>query len=302
MVRSCHGGKLMVGNFMRTLSTINTKFLADEKKLDFYGTIGNDSRVHITVLNSILKLDDDTLVWGQFCQGLSKKNQMSNHKVCFLMLTPDMQVLTGHADWFESKTAGPELDMYNNIPRYRYNSYNGYSPIHYLKIARLDEQYLLDVDDYKSCLLKSEKAKTLISQGQHPDAISIYTRNYFEDPLSFKVLGFVDENGYPKIIPLIQCSLSKANRVVFVQEPNSDILSNIKDNEQVAIYTITLDRMYSVLVKGSLIWTKVNEDTVGIVEIDQVYNPMMPKAGYIYPKPKLERTQVFENVLYEYNV
>jgi hypothetical protein len=287
---------------MRTLSEINTKFMADERKLDFYGTIGPDGCPHITVLNSLLKLDDSTLVWGQFCVGVSKENQKQNPKIGFLLLTPDMQILGGKADWSASKTAGPEFDMYNSIPRYRYNSYFGYSPIHYLRLAALDEQRFLDPAPYMKARAAAAKAAAGLYQGSSPEAVNKFTRSYFDSPQSFKVLAFVDRDGYPRLLPLNQCVLTDGGRVVFTPDPDAAVLKTIPAGAPAAVYAITLDKLFSVLVKGNLVWKETGEGTVGLMDIDRVYNPMMPKSGYIYPRPILERTVDFEDVLYEYNV
>jgi hypothetical protein len=286
---------------MKTLSEINTKFMSDERKLDFYGTIGRDCRPHITVLNSLLKLDDTTLVWGQFCTGLSKMNQVQNPQVGFMLLTPDLEILRGKAEWFESKTAGTEFEMYNSIPRYRYNSYFGYSPIHYLRIVSLKEQQKMDTMHYENAKAISEKAAILIYQGSTPEAVSRFTKSYFASPKSFKVISYVDKDGYPKLLPLNQGVLTEGGRVVFSMGQEFGCME-IPEGIVVAIYAITLDKRFSVLLKGTLNWKDTAEGRVGLVDIDQVYNPMMPKPGYIYPRPILERTVYFEDVLYEYNV
>jgi hypothetical protein len=287
---------------MRTINEINTKFLADEKKLDFYGTIGADGWPHITVLNSILKLDDETLVWGQFCHGLSKENQLLNHKVGFLMLTPDRQILSGNADWLESKTSGTEFDMYNSIPRYRYNSYFGYSPVHYLRLSELHDPYRLDAETGKKAQADSEvAARSYVAANPNPEVVGLRTRGYLTDPSAFKVLAYIDANGYPRLLPLPQASLTATNHLVFVTTPDSEVLLGLAGT-QVALYAITLGQMFSVLVKGTLQRQELNGKSLGLVEIEQVYNPMMPKSGYLYPKPKLEQTREFEDVVYEFNV
>ncbi|MDR0434745.1 MAG: hypothetical protein LBH21_06745 [Gracilibacteraceae bacterium] len=287
---------------MRSLREINTKFMADEKKLDFYGTLGPDGWPHITVLNSLLQLDETTLVWGQFCQGLSKRNHQLNHKIGFLLLSPDKRILTGRADWLESRTAGAEFDMYNSIPRYRYNSYFGYSPVHYLKLARIGESQALDTAAYARARAMSEKLKSSVYEGASPDAVSVYTRSYFADPAAFLVLAYMDGDGYPHLLPLGQAVLTGASRVVFTPEPERETLTRLGERTKVAIYAITLQKMFSVLVKGELVWKRVGPDKLGVVEIEQVYNPMMPKPGYIYPRPCLRREVEFEDALYEYNV
>jgi hypothetical protein len=205
----------------------------------------------------------------------------------------------GHVKYDHAETAGEIFELYNSIPRYRYNTIFGYSPVHFVKV--LDWGGLETVNDL-SMTLQSKILAGKVHPGSAPNAISVLTRRYFQSEAAFMVIGGVVGAGVMQVSPLPQGCLSGANRVVFTLSPYEDKLKSIPNGAKTAVYCVDMSKMQCVLVKGEYRRISCDDFAVGVVEIDMVYNPMMPKNCYIYPRTAIEPVRVFENVVYEYNV
>jgi hypothetical protein len=110
---------------------------------------------------------------------------------------------------------------------------------------------------------------------------------------SLKFLGYLDHDGYPVIVPVIQAQAAGSNEVVFSTGAFGDELSRIKAGATVAIFGMTLD-MEDVLMRGSFLgFARSGGIRCGTVVVDWVYNPMPPTPGRIYPPATIEAISHF---------
>ena len=97
-----------------------------------------------------------------------------------------------------------------------------------------------------------------------------------------KFIAYVGEDGYPSLVPLIQCQASDSRRVVFSPIAYKDELNAIREGTEVAVFGLTMD-MEDVLIRGKLGYGRFMFTKLGTVDIDWVYNSMPPKQEQIYP-------------------
>ena len=284
---------------MYLFNEINTQSFADRRKAEFYGTVNSDGTPHITLINSMYRLDDDTLVWGEYCHGYSKINQIERPNVTILALDEQQRLEYGHATYHHSKSSGEIFDVFNTIPRYRYNNIFGYSPIHFLKITDWGE-CMLNEDANKR--MASSLAAEKIHPGVFPDAFSVLTRQIFSSPFAFKVIGWTDKEGIVHMAPLPQCCLTTGSRVVFAFDENETSLLKMPEGATSVVFCLDLQRMFCVLVRGEYRNVPYAKSRAGVVEVNSVYNPMMPKNCYIFPRTPLQPVRHWEGALHEYNV
>ncbi|MDR1048274.1 MAG: hypothetical protein LBL51_00845 [Synergistaceae bacterium] len=283
---------------MRHIEELDTKSFADAKKMEFYGTVGSDGAPHITLFNSMYGIGGDTFTWGEYCHGYSKVNQKERPHIAVLAVDEALRMEYGHVRYHHGETAGELFELYNSVPRYRYNTIFGYSPVHFVTVLEWNDRTRAHDP---SLGLRSKLAAGKIHPGSAPDAISVLTRRYFEAERGFKVIGWVDEKGVMQMAPIPQCALSAANRAVFAL-PGGDSPSSIGSGVRAAIYCVDLSKMHCVLVKGEYRRMSHADADLGVVEIDTVYNPMMPKNGVIYPRAPMKPVRAWKNALREYNV
>ncbi len=285
---------------MKSIQKVNTSYKHDEDQIDFYATVNADNTPHITMLTSLHIYDEDTLIWGEYSAGLSKKNQQERHRIGFLSVIDGKETACGKADWTGSEKSGEKLDALNQIPEFRYNNVNGYSPVHILRKKEIQES-VLDIEKYVQAKEETKQALQQAGGGEKPEAISILTRKYMEAENGFKVLSYVDSDGYPVVLPVPQALLTESNRVVFSIEYD-ETMQRMEEGINVAIYAIEYPSMCAVLVDGVFKKREIGGKTYGMIDVERVYNPMLSVAGYIYPAQEIKTVTEFCDTVYEYNV
>ena len=109
-------------------------FFMPDGKVGILATVDNEGNPHMTLITAMQALDPGQIVFGQFCDGLGKENARIRGKTGFLFMTLDKQLWRGKAIWREARKTGPEFEMFNKKPMWRYNSYFGIHTVHYLDI------------------------------------------------------------------------------------------------------------------------------------------------------------------------
>jgi len=110
---------------------------------------------------------------------------------------------------------------------------------------------------------------------------------------AIKLLAVIGHDGFPAIIPLIQCQAADSTRLVFSSLAYEEELRALRKNSHLAVFGLTLD-MEDVLARGVFTgFAKHRGVTLGCVDINWVYNPMPPKPGQIFPARELEAVTNF---------
>jgi hypothetical protein len=273
------------------------KKVADNKIIDFLATIDDDNTPHITVLSSIMFHDPETVIWGQYTHGMSKKNLKVRPQNAFMVLTDQNEIIRGSSVWKDAKKTGPEYDMINDIPYFRYNAYCSLAYVHYMDLLGIDLVSRIDFAEVNVSRERTFKAAKKLTPGSLPEAMKYLTVNLFSQPDSIKVLSFIADDGRPRIIPICQSvPASQGNRILFSTDIYTDELKEIPEGACVAIYGISQSGVrYSVMLKGIFSKKNVNGTELGIVDVDRVYNPMLPAVGYIYPQQPLIAIREFKD-------
>lgn len=284
---------------MQKVSEIIRKKINARNKLDFLATIDDDNTPHITVLNTLMLHGEDKLLWGQWCEGASKNNLKVRPQNGFMVLTPQMEIFRGSSVWKESKRTGQEYDMLNSLPDFHYNAYYNLTCIHFMDLIEMDCGAKIDLDIIDESRDKTIKALERITPSDARPAMNLNTRDLFGQTDSIKVLSFITEKGGLKLIPVFQCvPADQRNSVAFASDLFSEEISLIPEDSNVALFCIsTTGIKYSVLLKGKYKQEIVEDIKLSIVNIDKVYNPMLPGIGYIYPVQPLKPVIEFKDAI-----
>ncbi|MEW5723961.1 MAG: pyridoxamine 5'-phosphate oxidase family protein [Thermodesulfobacteriota bacterium] len=275
---------------MKVLNALEEKDLREfepEAKIGLLATINPQGLPHLTLLSSLRAKTTTRLMFGQFSEGLSKKHVLANPQTGWLVLTMDRKLWRGKARWTHAlHKTGEDFEAYNDTPMFRYNAYFGIHTVHYLDLV---ETYGRE----KMPLLSIGLGNLLTKMGRSvprdeeriliPWAESLYNR--FS---AVKFIAYVGEDGFPVIIPLLQCLAEGSRRLVFSSLAYRRELSLMKPGHKAAVFAMSLD-MEDVLVRGDFTgFIRSRGVEVGRIEIDWVYNSMPPKQGQVYPRPVLE--------------
>jgi hypothetical protein len=264
-----------------------------ELKVGILGTVTPEGLPHLTMISSLRPYAPRGLVWGQFTEGQSKSFVRQNPKTGFLIMSLDKQVWRGKADFSHTAKNGPEFDNYNNLPMFRYNAYFGVHTVYYMDLVTNSGRTSLPMSRVIGAAILTILARSLGRETDTESVLNPWTRGLLNKLDNLKFLGYVGEDGYPVVLPVIQTQAWDAQRVIFSTAAYKDELRAIPAGVPMAIFGLSFD-MEDVLLRGTFMGLRrVAGVPCGIVEIDWVYNAMPPKPQQIYPPHKVEAVREF---------
>ena len=208
-------------------------------------------------------------------------------------MTLDKSLWRGKAIWQQSKTEGEEYVRFNKLPMWRYNSYFGLHTIHYMNLVETTEKASLPVAGIVLSALLTKVSKSNAKTKREGRIFNAWTEVFFNKLDTLKFLSYVSEDGFPIIIPLLQCQASDSHRLVFHPGVYADELNSINKGTDVAVFGLSL-AMEDVLIRGKFTgFERHRAVKLGIIEINWVYNSMPPIPGQIYPPVEVSSVEDF---------
>ena len=230
---------------------------------------------------------------GQFTEGLSKQYIRQNPKTGFLVMTLDKDLWRGKATWTHCATAGEDYDAYNSTPMFRYNAYFGIHTVYYMDLVSQTGKTPLPMGQIIPAALKTMLAKAFWKKDTPTPALNAWTQALMNKLDNLKFLAYVDEDGYPVIIPVIQAAAPDSTHILFSTAAYGDEVKAIPAGTPLAVFGMTL-KMEDVLMRGTFTGLQHMAGVqCGSIEVDWVYNSMPPTPGQIYPPIALEPIRDF---------
>ena len=285
---------------MQEASKVYTEFSpADIKALEptmnvgLLATVNDEGLPHITLITSLQANAPTQKIWGQFTEGLSKKHIRENPKAGFLVMTLDRELWRGKATFTHTAQQGPEFEMYNNTPMFRYNAYFGIHTVYYMDLVQQSGRQALPMGQVVTAAIQTLAARMLSRTRGSKDVLNLWTRGLLSKLDNLKFLAYIGADGYPTIIPVIQAQAANAEQIIFSTGVYKQDLEAILNNTAVALFGMSLD-MEDVLVRGEFQGIRrIGGVRCGSVQVNWVYSPMPPKPQQIYPQVALEATSAF---------
>lgn len=262
-------------------------------KIGLLATVTPEGLPHLTMISSLKAGSDATLTWGQFTEGVSKQYVHNNPKTAFLIMTLDKRVWRGKARWTHAAQGGPEYEWYNNVPMFRYNAYFGIHTVHFMDLLGHTGQQPLPMNAIIAAAIQSVLASKLLGRRADQPVMNLWTRTLFNKLDNLKFLAWVNEDGYPWIIPVIQAQAKDSQHLVISTGAFGDELAILPPGIPVAVLGLALT-MEDVLVRGKYLGIERRAGMrCAVVKTDWAYNPMPPVPGQIYPPLALETVTRF---------
>lgn len=271
-----------------SFSEIDKQAFASNTKIGIIGTISEDGFPHLTIITTMLIKGDKQIAMGQFTEGISKTNVLTKPKMAFLMLTPDKKLWRGQAIWTNSTHEGEEYEKMNNIPLFRYNSYFGIHTVHYLNLVEYYGIEKLPMASIITSAIITKAIKPFFKPNIQENILKPWAEKLFSGLDTIKFLSYIGEDGFSKIIPIVQCQSVGSTRLLFSTLAYSNELSKVPNNADVAVLGFNM-QMENCLVRGK--YKKKNG--AAYIDINWVYNSMPPKPEQIYPPIELKAVDVF---------
>jgi hypothetical protein len=263
-------------------------------KIGLLATVNPQGLPHLTLISSLKAGTPQTVIFGQFIEGLSKQYVRGNNKTAFMIMTLDKRVWRGKARWTHTETGGPDFEWFNNVPMFRYNAYFGIHTVHYMDLIGQTGCAPLPMNAVVLAAIKTIAARTLSARPKSKEVMNAWTRGIFDKLDNLKFLAYLDSDGYPWIIPVIQAQSDGTERLLISTSVYGDELAAIPTGSPVAMLGMALT-MEDVLVRG--IFTGLQRRgglSCAGVQVDWVYNAMPPVPGQIYPPLAQETVTVFD--------
>lgn len=257
-------------------------------KIGLVATLNPDGLPHLTLIASLQANSPTQMIWGQFAEGLSKEYVQLDPKVGFLIMTLDRQLWRGKATFTHTATQGPEFEMYNNTPMFRYNAYFGVHTVFFLDLVEHTGRQPLPMGRVVFAAVQTMIARTLSSgRGQKP-VLNLWTQQLMNKLDNLKFLAYAGPDGYPVIVPVIQAMAAGSEQIVYSTGAFGDELAAVPQGATVALFGMSL-QMEDVLMRGEYQGLqRVAGIRCGSVRANWVYNPMPPKPQQIYPPVRVE--------------
>ncbi len=263
-------------------------------KIGLLATVNGDGQPHLTLLSSLQANTARQMIFGQFTEGLSKGYIRDNPKVGFLVMTLGKELWRGKAVFTHSAQQGPEFEMYNSTPMFRYNAYFGVHTVYFMDLVQNSGRQALSMYRVASAAIQTLTARMLSGDKNAQAVLNPWTRELMSKLDNLKFLAYVGADGYPEIIPVIQAQAPDSQRIIFSLGSYGTELRAVPANATVAIFGMSLE-MEDVLLRGEFLGVRrIGAVRCGEVRIDWVYNPMPPKPEQIYPRVALEPVTTFQ--------
>lgn len=273
---------------LKIFSQADIESFKPEMKIGLLATINQDGLPHLTLISTLQASTPTELFWGQFAEGLSKHYIRENPRTGFLIMTLDKNLWRGKARFTRTAHEGREYDILNNLPLFRYNSYFGVHTVYYMDLVEQHGREALPMGGVVQASIKTIIAKTMAGKDNNEKILNLFTIKLINKIDNLKFLAYIDGDGYPFIIPVIQAQTAGNERVIFSSSAYTDDLNAVPQGSSVALFGMSLE-MQSVLLRGKYRGIRsIGGISCGEMDVNWVYSPMPPKAEQIYPPTKLD--------------
>lgn len=253
------------------------KLLQTDNKIGLIAVRDGEGYPHITMISTLTAKDEKQLLFGQFCEGISKQFIRQNPQTGFLVMGMEKEVWRGKAVWKSFSNTGPEFELLNNKPLFRYNTYFGIGRVHYLELVELSEKSVIKVGETVYRAFKT-RLKRLTVKGRDNGALSPISAELAGGLTSLKFIAAEDEAGFCNIMPILQAAPCASGTIAFDLPPYARELKRLKPGTKAAIFAMDM-KLVGVLLQGVIRSAK----GLGVFDIDRVYSPLEPLPGYIFP-------------------
>ena len=277
----------------QTFSADEIKAFEPAIKVGILATVNEQGLPHVTMISTMMAANEKELCWGQFMEGRSKEYIRRNPKVGWMIMTLNKDVWRGKATFTHTATSGREFEFYNNTPLFRYNAYFGVHTVYYMDLVEHSGKAPLPMNAVVFGSILTILGRTLSGSHAQTEVMNGWTRAFLNQLTCLKFLSYVDADGYPVIVPVIQAQAADTEHVLFSTAVYGDELSAIPTDATVSMLGLALS-MEDVLLRGTFEgFRRFGGVRCGSMKIDWVYNSMPPVFGQIYPPLLLETVKEF---------
>ncbi len=248
---------------------LNPKFLA---------TVGEDGKPNVVLIISLTVPKEDHLAFGEFMIWKTKKNLLHDNRVYILAFTQQLRATGGRGIFKEFVKTGPDVDYINNNELFRYNAYTGIRSAGIIQPVSEFKTFRIPVLQNLNGVILSKIGKALQREAGNSIEIPEAVREKFDRLIGFKVISFVEDDGFPFIYPTLAMGL-KGDLLFFPIMRYMKKIKKLRKGQYIAVNILTLEPA-SYQLKG--IYEGIGH--LGItpfakVRVKEVYSASPPVPG-----------------------
>ncbi|MBM4370753.1 MAG: pyridoxamine 5'-phosphate oxidase family protein, partial [Deltaproteobacteria bacterium] len=189
----------------RLLTAADQEAFAAERKMAFVATVDAAGLPHVALITTLRAAGPDRLLFGEFIRGRTKAHLAARPEAAWAVLTLDRRLWRGRARWIGTATSGPDYDLLNALPMFRYNAYFGIHTVHHLELVDATPGAPLPMARVVPAVLVTRLLRAVAEDRDGPRVMSPFTEGLLNRLGAVKLLAWVDGEGWPRLIPLLQC-------------------------------------------------------------------------------------------------
>ncbi len=270
------------------LSPADLKSLQPEMMMRLIGTRDRAGKPNVGMIPTMRHAWADKVAFGEFVVGKTKLNlEQHDQRAGLLFMSLGLDLWNAKGKFTNWAYEGEDYEFLNNTHLLRYNAYTGISRVGYINIEQVVPKRKIPIIKVLNGNILGQIAKGALKRGLPEERMSKFTQSLFNGMTNAKYVCWIGPDGYPEIIPAIQMITADANRLVFSPLMFQADLARIPEGGWVACLAINTKEFSIMQVKGFFKgWQKVRGVKMGIIDVEEVYSSIAPKAGdRIYPPP-----------------
>jgi len=275
-------------NWLPELTEDAIEFTYPEIMAKLIATIDENGDPHITMISSNKAVNRNVVKWGQFTQGTSKKNVLRESKQGIFFMTAEMpfRFLQIKADFDYCTTEAKDAEDFNKTDLFRYNVYMRIDKVYFNKVKAARSVRDIPLMGIMKGMLANIGGKRRYKTGKIEKRLPDFGMKLFNGLVFPKFVAYIDpKDGYPIIIPCFQARALEHKTIIFPLSQFKDDLLQIPKGCKIAVFGMDFETQ-TLLAKGTYVGIQKGR---GVMDIEQVYNSMPPRAGYIYPELEVRK-------------
>ena len=261
-----------------TLSPAIVEALAGERTPKFLATLNSEGVPNVVPIISLQAADESTVIFGEFMVWKTRRNLEVNPRVSVAVMT-DSQGWVIKGDFLEFQRSGPHFDQIMANDTFRYNAYAGIRNAGVIRVVSVARAFALS---RLPILLDMARAKWFARRARRRSVdgvtVPLQVRQKFARLQAAKFLAYLDEDGYPDMVPVL--SLIPADEQTFVfSGPAEPPLAALSPGAKVAASVLTFEPL-AYQIKGEFLGAERSLGRLaGVVGVQEVYSASPPLPG-----------------------
>jgi len=252
--------------------------LAAPLKFAFVSAMNEEGYPHFNLILSLEANGDHEVMFARSYSGQTKRLLEKNGKGAFFSLGLDMKYYYGKMTFLRIDE-GELKAYYNSKPSARYSAYIGIDKAYVCSLDGFEGPTQLDPNAVGARVMGFLEKLPALAANTEGDPLSGYTAELMNRQPSGKILAWEDTDGLPRLAPLFEALPAGTGRMAF---PIADEqIAAIPDGAKVGLHCMQLTTMQGLQVRG--IFHKSEGDTVGTIDVVQLYDPMLFHPQVYFP-------------------